>query len=160
VEEIRLRSWRARREERVGQEKSHGNRLIGTAGFARLSMASGFWNSRDTGYGHRDWAFCRCTIETTVVDTKSSLVSSLDLSTMVRMLGEHLECVFLCPSSACCLQTRPLLAVPNHLLSPTLPNPLLILFPLPLNIPEPLPPLTLPANPAIQTQKRIRITLT
>lgn len=46
---------------------------------------------------------------------------------------------------------------------PLLPYPLLILPPLPPNIPEPLPTLSLTpirTKPAIQPQKRIRITLT
>jgi hypothetical protein len=39
------------------------------------------------------------------------------------------------------------------------PHPLSILFALPPDIPEPPPPLTLPTDPAIHSQKRIRIAL-
>lgn len=45
---------------------------------------------------------------------------------------------------------------PNFLL-PATPHPLLILFPLPFDIPKPPPTLSLSANPAIQSQKRIRV---
>ena len=54
-------------------------------------------------------------------------------------------------------------SLPPHLLLPPSPHPLLILPPLPLNIPETPPPLalaTLLPKPSIQPQKRIRIPLT
>jgi len=110
---------------------------------------------------HRDWASGRCTIGTMVVDIQSSFVPGMRRFLTICMpkhtTGARCQCTTPIRWTS---STQIFPTVLNHLLSPTLPNPLLILFPLPLNIPETPPPLSLPTNPAIQPQKRIRITLT
>ena len=151
-----------RREEKVGEEKSYGNRLIGIAGFARLSMAFGVLDIRDTGHGAS-----RSGIRA-MYDRHNGGRHTIIFRTGYETLRDKIRMPKHTTGARCqsitlirwtsSTQISP--AVLNHLLFPTLPNPLLILLPLPLNIPESLPPLPFPTNPAIQTQKRIRIALT
>jgi hypothetical protein len=134
------------------ERKGSGEQIDWDCGFARLSMASGFWSFWAHGIGYRDWAFGRCTICITIV---GAIVFDIDsVSFRDGVYVGYTTCalrIYHSTTGRCTSSSQITSRYPHLLLFPTLPNPFLILFPLSLDVPEPPPTLALSTNSAIQS---------